>query len=224
MTEPKSNVPADLTNLPGNSYAGKQAKPKKAESAPDRKPPEKIVSGEVIRKKKTGLAKLKENLGGDDMKSVGSYIVWDVFIPAAKDMINDAIRLGTERLIYGESKPRGVARGGGRQSGYSTYSSMYKPVERPQQQRSLSRRTEQTQSFDEVTIKDRGEAEQIIEQLLVLIEDYGQAKVSDLYSMLGITASYVDDRWGWLDLSSASSRRVREGYLLDLPPAVPLNV
>ncbi len=50
-----------------------------------------------------------------------------------------------------------------------------------------------------------------------LIEKYETVSVADLYELLGVEASYTDEKWGWVDLRDAGIRRVRDGYLLDLP-------
>jgi hypothetical protein len=50
-----------------------------------------------------------------------------------------------------------------------------------------------------------------------LIEKYETVSVADLYELLGVTSSYTDEKWGWVDLREATIRRVRDGYLLDLP-------
>jgi hypothetical protein len=53
--------------------------------------------------------------------------------------------------------------------------------------------------------------------------DYGQASISDLYELVGITANFTDNKWGWTDLRSSSVSRARDGYLLNLPRPILLD-
>jgi hypothetical protein len=47
--------------------------------------------------------------------------------------------------------------------------------------------------------------------------------VADLYDLVGVTGNYTDNKYGWTDIRSASVIRVRDGYMLKLPKALPLN-
>lgn len=50
-----------------------------------------------------------------------------------------------------------------------------------------------------------------------LIDKYGTVSVGDLYELLGEEPAYTDEKWGWTDLTESGIRRVRDGYLLQLP-------
>ena len=214
------NTPMDL---PGNSYSNR--KPKKEALAKSDVPPkklEKVIKGDVIQTKKGFGSKLKETFGGDDARSVGSYIFFDVIIPAAKAMLADAASQGAERLLFGDSRGRARVSGGSR-AGHTTYSRMYKSDDDRSSRRELSSRARSTHDFDEIVLQERGEAEEVLDQLTTLVDDFGYAKISDLYELVGITGNYIDDKWGWNDLSRASTSRVRKGYLLNLPKPILLD-
>ena len=74
--------------------------------------------------------------------------------------------------------------------------------------------------FCDIVLDNRGEAEEILSQLVDLTIDYGAASVSDLYYMVGIASNHTDQKWGWKDLSSAYVARVRDGYMLKLPKTI----
>ena len=61
--------------------------------------PKKIVSGRVMRREKPILLRIF----GENMNSVGGYIIWEVLIPAAKAAINDMVANGIEMLLYGDT-------------------------------------------------------------------------------------------------------------------------
>ena len=41
--------------------------------------------------------------------------------------------------------------------------------------------------------------------------------------LVGINGSYTDNKYGWTHLRSADVQRVRDGYLLKLPKALPFD-
>jgi hypothetical protein len=151
-----------------------------------------------------------------------------VIIPATKNLITDMVSQGIERLMFGDSKSRSSRISGGRSTNYTSYNKMYSgatrsDIDRPDGGRKMSERGRRTHDFDEVILEDRGEAEQVLDTLIEAIAEYDFATVTDLYDLVGITGSYVDDKWGWSDLRGSEVRRVREGYLLSLPKPQPID-
>lgn len=208
-------------NLPGNSNKGKTPEPKVR--------PEivKIVSTDVVRKKPLGR-KIRESFMGDDAQSVGSFILFDVVIPAAKSLILDMFTQGLERSLYGDSHGRsklGGSRGGN--GGRTSYQKMYNGVVDSRGQRDdrreLSHQQRSEHNFDDVILANRGEAEEVLERLQDLVNDYDQAAVADLYSMIGVTPSYTDNKWGWTDIRGSRIDVVRGGYLIVLPRTTQLD-
>jgi len=66
----------------------------------------------------------------------------------------------------------------------------------------------------------------VLSRMIDTIKRYGTVSINDLYDMVGMTSdNYTDDKFGWtvLDDGNAGVRRVREGYILDLPSPEPLN-
>lgn len=200
-------------NYPGNSHKARENK-----DATPEKVVEKVIQGEAIQRKKSLGTKIKEVFTGEDAKSVGSYILFDVIIPAAKAMLADAASQGAERILFGDS--RRTRSSGGRQ-GYTSYNKMYG---QPQQSKpEISNRGRATHNFGEVILATRGEAEDVLDRLTALIDTYAVATVSDLYDLVGITGNFTDDKWGWYDLRGSTVTRVREGYLINLPQTQPVD-
>ena len=77
--------------------------------------------------------------------------------------------------------------------------------------------------YDDIVLDKRDEAEDVLSRMDELISTYGMASVADLYELVGVTGNYTDNKYGWTDIRSASAIRVRDGYLLKLPKALPLN-
>lgn len=190
----------------------------RAESAgtPDRPEIKAITQGKVH--KKSISSKFKETFAGDDAGSVGSYILFDVIIPRLKDMLFDTVSQGTERALFGSSTRS--SRGSRSQlTGKTDYSGMSKDRNsRPE--RDISKRGRATHDFEEILIPTRGEAEQVRDTLIELIDVYESATVADLYQAVGISAEHTDLKFGWLDLSESRISPARGGgYILELPRA-----
>lgn len=178
----------------------------------------KVVSGEVTQRKKGLGSKIAETFTGDNAHNVMEYVLFDVIIPAAKNMAADAVSQGFERLLFGEAKSRSRSRSSG---SYTSYSKQYKSEDKPS--RSISRAARASHNFAEVTIEHRDEAEDVLVKMTDLVKDYGSASVADLYDLVDITSNFTDNKWGWTDLSGADIERTRAGYLLDLPRPKPLE-
>ena len=203
-------------NYQPNSHKARDAAEKGADRKSEKKV-EKIIQGEVTQRKKPLGRRIAENFTGDDVHSVGSYVLFEVMLPALKTMIADAGSQGLDRMLFGDSRSARANRGG-----YTSYNKMHTSG-KSESARVISTRARATHDFREIIIDDRGEAESVIERLRDLISNYDTASVSDLYACVGITGNFTDEKWGWTDLRSAAVRYTRGGYLLELPPAQPLD-
>jgi hypothetical protein len=178
---------------------------------------QKVVSGQV-KTKKNELRNFKDVFISDDVKNVKSYILFDVLIPAVKNAIVDIVTDGVHMIFFGGSAPR---RGGSSIVSKGTkvsYSSMY------DRRGEASRPATARYSYDDITIDNRGEAEQVLRQMCDLIDTYGVVTVADLYDLVGVTGDYTDNKYGWTNLGNARIVRTRDGgYLIDLPKALPIN-
>lgn len=204
--------------------------PKVAAKQPvETKKVERVVEGEVVRRKKPIGKRLRETFLGGDTKGVFEYIMLDVLVPAAKDTIADAASQGVERMIFGEARSTSRRTGyrPGSSSGPINYANRYSPVGRAsgrdEDRAQLSRRARANHEFDEIILNTRPEAEAVIEQLFELVSNYDEATVADLYELVGVSGNFTDHKWGWTDMRGAGVQRVRGGYLLDLPKPEPLR-
>ena len=198
------------------------------DKSPGEKKVERVIEGEVVRRKKPLGKRVKEFFIAGDAKSVWGYVVGDVLLPAAKDTIVDATSEYVQRMMFGESRHRRPSSSRG-PNGYVSYN-RYSPSSRSSagqdrldQRREVSRRARASHNFDEIILETRGEAEEVIDRLFDLISRYEIATVEDLYELTGISGNYTDRKWGWTDIRGAGVSRVRSGYLLDLPRPEPLD-
>lgn len=181
---------------------------------------ESVVTGEVVRKRKSKIQNVAETFFGGDLKDVASYVVVDVMIPAAKDMLYDTVSQGFSRLLFGEVRQRTASTN----REYTSYGSMSRDrsVRRVDQSRRNGRDDTfrdriSSNDFDDITFRDRRDAEAVMDTLMDTIDHYGQCSVADLLKAAGMSPKYTDYDSGWHDLSRASISRYRDGYVLNMP-------
>ncbi len=210
----------NVEDLPGNSHRERRAAPVGGE--PEKKL-EKVVTGPVSRRKKPLGTRFAETIFGGDGKGVLHYILLDVLLPAAKDTIADVVTQGIERALFGEARSSS-RRTGSRAPSPSSYVSYNRYSNSPisgrpgPASREVDRRDRANDDYDQYTLRTRPEAEEVLRRMDHLIEQYGSASKADLHELLGLESRYTDEKWGWTEFGSGSIRRVRDGYLLELPP------
>lgn len=180
-------------------------------SAVPEKKVEKVISGTVKSKKKSEIKKFADIFISEDVTNVKSYILLDILVPAIKKAISDTV----DMILYGgtgKSKSNTAASKISYRSYYDSSRRDYSTV-----------RTKIGYSYDDIIFDNRGEAEDVLSRMDELVSTYGLVSVADLYDLVGITGNYTDNNYGWTDIRSACVIRVRDGYMLKLPKALPIN-
>jgi len=193
--------------------------------APEKKVVEKVVTGKVVRRKTPLGRKFIETFVGGEAKGVGHYILFEVVIPALKDITADVVSQAIERMLYGEARSTS-RRTGARPSGhvnYNRYSSTPAWNRGREESRVVRRKSHGSHDFDDIILNTRVEAEEVISRMFDLVSKYEQVLVSDLYELVGEAGDYTDEKWGWTDLRGAGITRITNGYLLDLPKPEPMD-
>ena len=175
---------------------------------------EKVVNGSVKVRKKSHL---KEALISEDASNIKSYIVMDVLIPAIKKAISDIVKNGIEMLLYGDSGRRNGQLSPSSSVSYRDYYDRRDDRYRPNPS------LRQGRSIDDLVIESRGEAEEVLTRMDELLETYKMVTVADFYDLVGVTCDYTDNNYGWTSLRSAEVVRVRDGYIIKLPRALPIK-
>jgi hypothetical protein len=202
--------------FPPNSEASKAGPPRV----------NRVTSSDPVRKRKSLRKKFSETFVAGDMKSATQYVVFDILLTAARDMVVESVQGGIEKLFYGDTRKRGSTPPQAGPAGFFNYNRVSTgPVvsRMSSPQRAMSRMARSRHDFDEIVLTSRTEAELVIDQLYEVINRYGTASVADLYELVGINGSHTDQKWGWTDIRGAGVNRVRDGYLLDLPMPNAIN-
>lgn len=179
---------------------------------------EKVVTGKVRMKKKSEVKKFADIFISEDISNVKSYILTDVLIPTIKKAISDIVTNGIDMLLYGS------AGGSKKRSTVSkvSYGSFY---EDPAGRRDYARASMGRNGFDydEIIFQHRGDAEAVLTAIEDIIDQFGVVSVGDLYDLAEVsTTNFTINKYGWTDIHSAQVIRVRDGYRLKLPRALPL--
>lgn len=197
-----------------NEYPSNSHKNSAAPAATERRI-EKVVTGPVKVRKKSEAKKLADIFISEDAGNVKNYIFMDVLIPAVKKAISDIVTNGIDMILYGETGRSRRSSGGSRVS-YRDYSA------RPGDRRDY-RAVSMPYDYDEIVLPDRGKAQEVLDTLEDIIAKYDVARVADFYELVGITPRHTDNKYGWSDISMAKVMAVRDGYLIKLPRALPLD-
>lgn len=199
-------------------YKSNSHKSKEEQKSPptERQKLDKIVNGTVKVKKKSELTKFAEIFLPEDISNIKNYILMDVLVPAIKNTIEDIITNGTRMLLRGEI---GVRKGSSTASSIS-YNRYY---DQKRYGDSNSVQTRSGYSYNEIILETRGEAEEILTRMDELIDTYGLVRVADLYDLVGVSGNYTDNKYGWTNIRNAKIVRVRDGYMIELPKALPIN-
>lgn len=201
-----------MENYKPNSHKSKEPQ----EPVPEKKL-EKVVHGKVTAKKKSEVSKLADIFIPGDVANVKSYVIMDVLIPAVKKAISDIVTNGIDMILYGES---GRTRKNTPASRVS-YSQYYDRDRVRRDRDPVAPRA--NYSYNDILLDNRGEAEEVLARMDELVATYGMVSVADLNELVGITGNYTDNNYGWTNIKSAYVQRVRDGYLLKLPRALPID-
>lgn len=190
-------------------------KEEQKEKAPEKRA-QKVVTGQVITKKKSGLSKLANEFISEDAKNIKSYVLGEVLIPAVKKAISDIITNGIDMILYGGRGGGGSKRSSADRVSYRNY---YDRDSRPVRTSSYG----SSFDYDDIILGSRGEAEDVLMRMDEIMDTYRLVRVADLYDLVGVTAPPTANAYGWTNIRNAEVVRVRDGYMIKMPRAVPID-
>lgn len=168
----------------------------------------KVVKGKAKTKKKSEISRIASNIISEEAKSIKEYAIYDVVIPVVKDTITQLIKGSIDMLFYGEVRSSSSSRRNSSNASRVSYRDYY-------DDRSIRRdlsRTSTRYSYDDITFEYRQDAEEVLNRMDEIVEQYGVVTVADLFDLAGITGNgYTDQNYGWTSTRSASVERNRQG-------------
>ena len=212
-----------MSEYQANSHRSKELAAQEQAQASEKKM-QKVVKGNVKTRSNDGR-KLANIFISEDAANVKSYIFMDVLVPAIKKAVSDIVRDGIDMILYGESggRDRGRSRSGDRVSYRSYYDDRDRRGSRYDDDRRGARSGGGRFDYDDIIFETRGDAERVKDNMLDTCEHYGVVTVLDMYDMAALTAPPTAGRYGWMGLRYIDVQRVRDGYILKLPKAMPID-
>ena len=207
----------EASNYSNNSHKAK-GKKAQAESPPEKKT-EKVIHGSIVERKKPLGKKFMETFVQESTSDLKEYLIFDVAVPAFKNLLLDLIQQGSQRMFYGSSRPntsRNYQQGGGTQVRYNSMFGGGPGSPAPKTSRFQPR---VGGDFGEHCLETRLDAELVLDRLGDILDSYGVVSVPDYYDAIGKTAEFTDHKYGWTNLAKAHIRQTREGYLIEFPQA-----
>lgn len=200
-----------------NSHKFKESQ--KTDAPVGEKRASKVVQGAVKTKQKSGMYKLADIFIKEDVANVKSFVINDIVIPTIRDTIWSIFTNSLEMFLY-----PGGGRGRKRVGSDYTYTSYDRFSDRDRRERSYYE-SEPRPKFngEDLVFATRGDAEAVLREMEHLIMRYKMVRVGDLYDMADRTAPYTANDYGWTNLRTAEVVRVRDGYILKLPKALPID-
>lgn len=181
-----------------------------------------------VKTRKNEVRKLADIFISEDVASVKNYIFMDVLVPAIKKAIYDIVTNGIDMFLYGGTGKTSSGGGGGKVS-YRSYYDQKSGSSSSHRSSESTRRTTDAFDYQELVYRTRGDAEGVLSQLQDVIARYGVASINDLYDaipddmMPNVSVPFTSTNYGWMNLNGVKSVRVRDGYVLTLPKAMPLD-
>lgn len=198
-----------MAEYPSNSFKSKEEQKLDARE----KRVQKVVRGGVKTRQNKGR-KLTDIFISEDASNVKSYIAMDVLVPAFKKLIFDIFTDGIEMILYGSKGSKS-----GKSGSKISYRSYY---DEPSDNRS-SRATTGRFDYEDIIYDSRGEAEIVLKNMHGCMSRFGMVTVADMYDLSGLTAPHTAFRYGWMSIRNASVKRIRDGYIIDLPKATMID-
>lgn len=183
-------------------------------------------SPQAMVKKKSLGKKMSESLfPKEDRKDIADTIIFDYIIPGAKEIIQNVVTNSVEMLLFGTTSGRSRTLKNEKYTNYAKSSSKYS---RDDDRRERRDRRDSV-DLDDLLFYSYAKADKAYQLLLDYIDEYGSAKVSDLYDFAGVTPprDWTVDAYGWddlpvrADISPVRNRdedgRLMTMYCLNLP-------
>lgn len=202
----------ERTNYASNSNASKEKteleEAKKKELHP-------VASGKT--EKKGFGARMAGVLLAADPREVKGSLIKEVIIPSIRKTIADVVKNGIDMLIYGESKPNSS----GKAASKISYRSYYDEEREPKSRYGYS---SNDLDYDNIVFETKGDAELVLTAMDEVLGKYDVVSIADLYDLAQIsTSNYALKRYGWTNLQGARIVHTRDGYMLKLPKALPID-
>ena len=201
--------------------------PSAATNSKESRPEGKSVVRGHVKKKSSIFKSVRDEFISEDAPSIGSYLLYDILLPALKDLVLDISHGAIDTAFGGDGRYR---RSGSRHAGgssYISYNRYYDERDRRRRDRDEERyeSRRRNRDFEDFVFEYRSDAEDVLDRMCDYLEKFGDVPVSYFYDLCGETVpgDWTKDDWGWTNLAGARVRGAgRKGYIIDLPKVRPI--
>ena len=209
-----------MENYKPNSHKYKAEQKEKA-ATEERKKIEKVTNGVVRVKKKSETRKFLDNLMGDQVQDIKSSIKNDYIIPAIRNTIWDVFTNTLDMILFGGTGGHARRRSTSEKISYRSYYDDRRSDSRRYDDR--RERSRNSYDLDELVLETRGEAQAVLNAMDNIMDEYKIVSVADMYDLIGETCPYTAYKYGWTNIRNAEIVRVRDGYIIRMPKAMPID-
>lgn len=210
----------NLDDLKPNSHASRIVQDEERER-PKEKPPKlkaKVKKNDIVQTKKSLGQKFQETFVQEDINTVRNYVIDEVVVPGFKNLILDCLSMFFFKEAYNGRRGRRD------DDEYTSYSSYYssgrkKKKRKKEREREDEYDDDRTVDYQNIVLKRKDAAQDIVDELRRRINKYDKATVADLLDLIEVTGKYTDNNWGWTDPDDIGIRRVSNGFLIDVAEA-----
>lgn len=206
----------NLDNYPSNSIKSRENPENKTTDIRKREKPKEPI--QVTKKKKSFGQRFKEAFIGQSVGSVTDYVLWEVIVPYVKKLLAESAQTAINLALFGDAKPKWKTNG----RSHTEMASVYN--ERNSANNNRRRTRTNRPNIQDFLFPSEEQASRVLESLMEEIADYEVATLADFYSEVNEPVVPVDSKWGWRSLEGADISEIPgEGWVLDLPPAKPID-
>lgn len=199
-------------DMPKSSIGQKPAEPQKKF--------QKVVKGKVTVKEQNDIQKLANEFLAEDLRTVKDRIVMDYILPMLKNGLWSIFNSAISIALFGEDRSRSGSAG---YSSSRTQRNSYDGYYQGGQNRQANPNPPVRRSLSNIDFENRGDADDILNQMFEAIQEYRQVSVGDLWDLMGVSNEPTDYNYGWYSLEQAFIKGIPGGYRLVLPRPVPLH-
>ena len=182
----------------------------------------KVVKNPVKIKKKGKLAQIASSFFVEDLKSVLSWGVHEVIIPAMQRLFVDFVDSTANSMVYGRGN--GIPKRGSAVRNVGVSYMDYYDRKRSERISAYDGRHEEVYSYGTVEVATRDEARDVLNHMAAAIDRYGYVTVGHFMEMLNVQPRSTDFNWGWTSIEGARIIRVRSGgYEISLPKVMQIE-
>lgn len=195
-------------------YQSNSDKERQEASRQSEKKVEAVVVGTAKTRKKGELQKLVNEFVPGNFSIIKSDILRNIIVPSLKKAVSDIVKVGIDMILYDGKQA---------QSSKVSYRNYYdRDNDKVRAGSSINRFN--NLDYDDILFETRGDAETVLDAMNDIISQYGIVTISDLYDLARVpNDNFTLNRYGWSSISGACAIRVRDGYILKLPRAIPIN-